>query len=201
MAEDKITLDRETFRILASDTRIEMLKLLTIRRMTLTEISKRLQVSPSTAKEHLDNLSGAGLVKQMDEGHKWKYYELTGKGRSIVDPVGKKVMLLLASAAAAAIVGTHRLIDEISVIGMGMPPKMLSAPLQETRSVMTANKNLSADTASAMVQDTSTQAPGFMQQFLNGPYPELSMAIIGILVTGICIGYIASKRRRDLVRI
>jgi len=38
--EEKITLDRQTFKILASDTRVDILKSLKVRRKTLSELSK-----------------------------------------------------------------------------------------------------------------------------------------------------------------
>lgn len=103
--EDKVTLDRKTFRALASDTRIEILKSLSGRRMTLSELSKKLGMSFSAIKEHLDDLRSAGLIEQKDEGHKWKYYELTGKGKNIINPYEKKVFIVLAASALAAFYG------------------------------------------------------------------------------------------------
>lgn len=79
--EDKITLDKESFKSLASGTRISILKSLDVRRKTLTELSKQLSMSPSTVKEHMENLCNADLTVQVDDGHKWKYYELTNKGK------------------------------------------------------------------------------------------------------------------------
>ena len=83
---DKITLDRKAFKALASDTRINILKVLNERRMTLSEFAKAFGMSPSTVKEHLDALSSAEFIEQKDEGRKWKYYELTKKGRNFLSP-------------------------------------------------------------------------------------------------------------------
>ncbi|MBN2331068.1 MAG: winged helix-turn-helix transcriptional regulator [Candidatus Aenigmarchaeota archaeon] len=102
--EDKITLDRESFKSLASETRVSILKSLDRRRKTLTELSKEFGMSPSTVKEHMDNLCGAGLTEQIDEGHKWKYYELTMKGKNVLHPEYTKIWILL-SVSALAIVG------------------------------------------------------------------------------------------------
>lgn len=101
--EKKITLDRETFKALASDTRIGILKSLNIRRKTLSELAKEYKMSVSTIKEHLDNLAKAGLVEQKDEGHKWKYYELTRKGRGVLNPEEKKIWILLSLSALAVV--------------------------------------------------------------------------------------------------
>jgi len=105
--EEKITLDRETFKTLASDTRISILKSLYKRRKMLTEISKQFHMSPSTIKEHLDNLSKAGLVVQMDEGHKWKYYELTRKGKNVLNPGETKIWIILSLSILAIIVTAY----------------------------------------------------------------------------------------------
>jgi DNA-binding transcriptional ArsR family regulator len=80
---DEIRLDRETFKALAADTRISILKSLAKRRMTGAELASQVKLSPSTIKEHLDQLEQAKLIEQMDEGRKWKYYALTFKGRQI----------------------------------------------------------------------------------------------------------------------
>jgi DNA-binding transcriptional ArsR family regulator len=81
--DDEIRLDRDTFKALAAETRVAMLKSLSRRRMTGAELAQAARLSPSTVKEHLDRLEKAGLIEQEDEGRKWKYYSLTFKGRQI----------------------------------------------------------------------------------------------------------------------
>ncbi len=44
--EDKITLDRESFRTLASKTRVDILKSLDRRRKMLAELSRQFRMSP-----------------------------------------------------------------------------------------------------------------------------------------------------------
>ena len=51
--EEKITIDRKTFKTLASDTRVGLLKSLNVRRKTLSELSREHRMSVSTIKEHL----------------------------------------------------------------------------------------------------------------------------------------------------
>jgi DNA-binding transcriptional ArsR family regulator len=96
--DDVITLDRKSFEALAADSRVRILKSLAHRRKTLSELSQEIGLSNSTMKEHLDVLVSAGLAIQMDEGRKWKYYELTRKGKGIFVPAHKevKVMIMLA---------------------------------------------------------------------------------------------------------
>ncbi len=102
----KIVIDKKVLFALASETRIEILKNLSERRMTLTELSERLKMSKTTIKEHLNRLIEAGLVERVNEGRKWIYYELTEKGRKILYPDDlTKIVLLLSSAIASVITG------------------------------------------------------------------------------------------------
>lgn len=79
-------IDRKTLKALAADTRIDILKNLKVRRKTPSELSKELGLAPSTVIEHLNKLEKANLVKREETGHKWIYYNLTDKGKSLVEP-------------------------------------------------------------------------------------------------------------------
>jgi len=92
----KITLDQESFKALASEVRVGILKTLDERRQTVTDLSNLIGLSKPTLLEHLEKLQAAGLVKRMDEGRKWIYYELTRRGRNILRPHQVKIMISLA---------------------------------------------------------------------------------------------------------
>jgi DNA-binding transcriptional ArsR family regulator len=96
MEPGTITLDRESFKALASEVRVEVLKQLESRRMTVTDLSNTMSLAKPTLLEHLDRLVSAGLVTKLDEGRKWIYYELTKRGRSILHPHQFKIMISLA---------------------------------------------------------------------------------------------------------
>jgi len=104
-----ITLDQDSFKALASEVRVEILKRLDERRATVTDLSTLMALSKPTLLEHLEKLQAAGLVKRMDEGRKWIYYELTGKGHKILHPervtiiVSLCLSILLAGAGIAAV--------------------------------------------------------------------------------------------------
>ncbi|MFH0885352.1 MAG: winged helix-turn-helix domain-containing protein [Candidatus Micrarchaeota archaeon] len=101
MEEDKIVLDRKSFEALAVDTRVKILKSLKERRKTLSEIAREQGMSVSGVKEHLETLEKVGLIEKMDDGHKWKYYELTKKGGDIVAPRELRVWILLSISTIA----------------------------------------------------------------------------------------------------
>jgi DNA-binding transcriptional ArsR family regulator len=117
MEEDRIVLDRKSFEALAVDTRVRILKSLKQRRKTLSEIAKEQGMSVSGVKEHLETLEGVGLIEKIDDGHKWKYYELTKKGSGIVAPRELRVWILLSISMIALIA---------SMTAMFSPPAALS---------------------------------------------------------------------------
>ncbi|MBW2969814.1 metalloregulator ArsR/SmtB family transcription factor [Candidatus Woesearchaeota archaeon] len=90
-----IRLDKETFKALASSTRVDVLKLLGQRRYMQSEIASVLELSVPTVKEHLSALEKAGLVERHDEGRKWKYYSLTKKGKGVLNPEEMKIWIVL----------------------------------------------------------------------------------------------------------
>jgi DNA-binding transcriptional ArsR family regulator len=92
-------------KVLASEKRIEILRLFDRRRMTLSEIARELSLSPSTVGEHLDQLVRAGLIVQEDENHRWKYYALTEKGILLVhNPEDLRIVLALSKISFTAMV-------------------------------------------------------------------------------------------------
>ncbi len=106
-------LNKEIFKALSSDTRIDILKYLGKRRMTLSEISEKLNMSLSTIKEHLDTLSSVKLIVKIDEGRKWKYYELTEKGKGIVSPIQINISIFLGVSIVAMIVSSYFLTNSL----------------------------------------------------------------------------------------
>ncbi len=126
---DKVKIDRKALFTLASETRIEILKKLDERRMTLTELSKELNISKTAVKEHLDKLVEAKLVEKVDEGRKWKYYELTKVGKRILHPESRtKIILLISSAIASVLVGLFELY-KFMVIKLAVPTTPYPAPI------------------------------------------------------------------------
>jgi DNA-binding transcriptional ArsR family regulator len=104
--DQRIVLDEKSFRALSADSRVSILKSLGERRRTLSELSQKLSLGNSTIKEHCDILVQAELIKQIDEGRKWKYYELTQKGKQIIMPsLFDEVKVLIVLCFATLIVG------------------------------------------------------------------------------------------------
>lgn len=96
----KITLDAETFKVLASDTRLAILKALDQRPKTVSELGRELDLNKATIHEHLKHLLVGELIQKKDsEGRKWVYYKLAWKGTHLLHPENTTVLVLLSLAA------------------------------------------------------------------------------------------------------
>jgi DNA-binding transcriptional ArsR family regulator len=102
----KVTLNRDAFKALASDTRLDIIRTLDGKKMSLTELSKATSLNKATLHEHLNKLTEADLVKRIQrEGHKWVYYKLSWKGESLLHPENTKIVIVFAAAFTALIAG------------------------------------------------------------------------------------------------
>lgn len=163
--EEKITIERDVFKALASDTRIEILKFLDKRRHTQSELAVSLKLSVPTVKEHLDAMGKAGLVKQIDEGYKWKYYELTEKSKCILDPERKKVWILLGFWFVAAIGTFAVFFSKVFFFGRAQATTFKALSSQETA---LAAAPAAADYARNVVE-------------VSKPFPYVEVAVIAVL--------------------
>jgi DNA-binding transcriptional ArsR family regulator len=152
----KITLDAETFKALASATRLTVLKALAERRKTLTEIAKDLELNKATVHEHLQLLTAAGLVrKRDDEGRKWIYYELTWTGERILHPEATTTFSVLLGLSVAAAGG-----------GFVMLGRALGWWLQDRQA---ASQPDGSDDARSLMQDSEAdQGPQSAQGSTSG---------------------------------
>lgn len=91
---------------LDSENRLKILKILNGKRATISELSRSLNVSKSTTLYHILRLSEIGFVNRLDNGErKWVYYELSRKGRTVIQTKKITVGLLLSSSVLSLIAG------------------------------------------------------------------------------------------------
>jgi len=103
-------IDKKTIMALSSDSRLDILKMLKEQRMLQSEMSKKLDLSPSTVSEHLKKLEEANLIKREARGAKWVYYDLTQKGKSLVQPkIPVQFVLVLSLGIMFVLVGLMNL--------------------------------------------------------------------------------------------
>lgn len=107
----KVTLDMDMFKALASDTRLDILRTLDGKKMSLKDISSATKLNKATLHEHLAKLNEAGLVKKKErEGHKWVTYKLTWKGESLLHPENTRIVVMFTTTFIALWVGVIQLI-------------------------------------------------------------------------------------------
>ncbi len=109
MEDEKILIDRKTLKAISSDTRMDILKYLSSRKYTLTELSEKTSLKNPTIKEHLDHLIDSNLVKREESDNKWKYYSLTEKGKKLVKPKEVKILIsfIISLIATFGVVGIY----------------------------------------------------------------------------------------------
>ena len=101
--EEKITLiDRDVLKVLAVDTRMDILKILGEGARTPSDISKKLNKSDATIVEHLEVLIKSGLVKKVEQpGKKWVFYTLTDRGQGIISSKSRHLIIILSTSILA----------------------------------------------------------------------------------------------------
>ena len=208
--EEKITLDRAVFKTLSSDTRISILKSLGRRRKTLSELSKEFGMSVSTIKEHLENLCKVDLILQVDDGHKWKYYELTRKGKNVVHPSETRIWIVIGMAGLAIIFTSFDLVSGAI------------SSIFNKNYLMTGAKNLAEQSQDfvARAPDAVTETGGQLLGNASGALPEATLPATTIpadpgvfipymhiillavftVLFGLAIGYMVTKRRTVIVK-
>lgn len=217
MIDDRIMLDKKTMKALSADTRIQILKLLAKRNYLQSEISEELNLKPPTVKEHLDALADAGLVNKLEEGRKWKYFELTSKANAILHPEQKKIWLIIAAMLFTVIGGVFGIIKEMlaattetfssqfSALGEKAPVVMQTATKAAAAANETAGQGLQAlprAANEALMQSAPTaheairtlhQAPSFAIMWIG-------LGVLVILLLGL-LAYYGWRNKRYLKEI
>ena len=110
----KVSLDIESFKALASETRLDILKVLDGKKLNLNEITKATNLHKMTLHEHLSKLTSAGFINRIErEGHKWVYYTLSWKGQSILHPENTRIVVMFSATIISLIFGIFAIIKHI----------------------------------------------------------------------------------------
>ena len=179
-------LDERSFKALSADSRVNILKNLNDRRRTLSELSQKLNLGGSTIKEHCDILVNAQLIKQIDEGRKWKYYELTSKGKQIVQPsLMEEVKVLIMLSLATLLIGgfVYTILLGGFSIGAAEAPMMNSMDQTVLKTTQISGAGITED---ARVLTEST-VEGITTEFFVG-------SIMISMIAGMLLGWIFTRR-------
>jgi len=108
----KVTLDKNTFKALASEKRLDILRTLDGKKMCLKDISIATNLNKATLHEHLTKLHEANLVKRKErEGHKWVYYKLSWKGASLLHPENNRIVVLFSATLISLFFGVIGIVN------------------------------------------------------------------------------------------
>ena len=197
--EDKITLDKNAFKALASETRVSLLKKLGSRRATPSELAASLGISAQAASEHLAQLERAGLVRREDEGRKWIYYSLTEKGRALVRPdEKKKIWVLLSVAVVLLAFGFFSLFAYSGSIGYASsaaaPASLERAAYAVTPAPATLSQNALKESASAMKALPTPETAA--AQLFGGNLVSIVALAGGLLLVAAAIYYYSKSKHK-----
>jgi DNA-binding transcriptional ArsR family regulator len=117
----KLTLDINTFKALASDTRLDILRTLDGKKMNLNDICKATNLNKATLHEHLTKLNEAGLIKRKErEGHKWVYYKLTWKGEGLLHPENTRIVVMFSTTFISLLIAVILIVNFMQPIPVGI---------------------------------------------------------------------------------
>jgi len=113
----KVTLNLNDFKTLASEVRLDILRTLDGKKLSLNEIETATKLHKMTLHEHLSKLVESGFVNKIErEGHKWVYYKLSWKGESLIHPENTKVVVLFSTTFITLFFGIIGLINIVQNI-------------------------------------------------------------------------------------
>lgn len=185
---EEITLDKEVFKALAGDTRIAVLKALLERRKTQSELAKELGLAAPTIKDHVDILHKAGLVLEINDGHKWKYIQLTVKGKSLLQPQDKRILVLLGSSIVGIAASAYLAYANFSAFFPAPLPSGESTNKMFAATAPSAMDSIAAGAGAAAPELASRAAEMSVNVWSVLPVPELIILTLCLVVFGVSVG-------------
>lgn len=125
----KVSLDIDSFKALASETRLDILRALDGKKMNLTEMTKATNLHKMTLHEHLSKLTSAGFIKRIErEGHKWVYYKLSWKGQSLLHPENTRIVVMFSMTFISLLFGIFSFVSYIKQQPATSMKELLTVP-------------------------------------------------------------------------
>ncbi len=162
-----LTVDRSVRRALSSESRVSILKSVSVRRRTQSELARELNLASPTILQHLSILLESGLMEKIDEGRKWKYYQLTEKGRSLLGIEQRAVPVRSIILFAVALVF---IVSSVYMLQFYQPQAAFGGEAQAGAANEQQPSAIPAD-----AQTTAAPASDNMK-LLAAPLPEQSLA-------------------------
>lgn len=135
-------IDSRMLKALGAETRQSIMKMLSERPYTASEISRKLGKHVTTVKEHLETLEKSGFISRKDSENKWIYYCLTSKGEKIFKPGNYSWVIVMSLSALVLVAGLY------SMFPVQQDFETASVPMLETG---IADKAVPADNSTAAI--------------------------------------------------
>jgi DNA-binding transcriptional ArsR family regulator len=150
-------IDREVLKVLSTDTRMDIMKILAEGKRNPSFVAKKLKKSDATIVEHLKIMEKAGLVKKaVAPGKKWVFYSLTERGVGIVSSKSKHLVIILSTSLIGVVGGMAMLANHFYSGGT-----FAAAPVLQ-RGAEASDAALGAGEVAPAVGAALTQTPWIM---------------------------------------
>ena len=131
MEEPVTIVDRVVLKVLAVDTRMDILKELSQGNRTPSDLGKILNKSDATIVEHLNALCKAGLVNRTEQpGKKWVFYSLTERGYGIIKSKSRKLIIVITTSLLSGVIGLGGIGKYVLEKGYIGAEKAVSLPME-----------------------------------------------------------------------
>jgi len=124
-----------SLRDIFTTSRSKILFQLESRPHTVSELSRTTGYSKPTLVYHLEKLCETGMVRRVENGRKWVYYELTEKGKRVIRQDTIKLVGLLVAGVASIVTSAYRFLatQRVPEVTMGAieierAPKSVESP-------------------------------------------------------------------------
>lgn len=192
MAE--VALSANEFRALSSKTRVEIIKLLGMRKHNLTEIANKLGMRLPTIKQHLGVLERAGLIEQIESARKWKYYSLTAKGNALVGKAEASILIVLALSGIAMVGLLYEFIAKFGVLFAGIAKPIASNAPEAVQGITGASAPALEAGKNEVVKDFADKAA--MQAVSAAGFADAVFYIAVIIALALIIAFCIVKMRK-----
>ncbi len=192
MAE--IALGANEFRALSSKTRVEIIKLLGMRKHNLTEMANKLGMRLPTIKQHLEVLERAGLIEQLESARKWKYYSLTAKGNALAGKAEASILIVLALSGIAMVGLLYEFFSKFGILFAGVAKPVASNAPEVVQGITGASAPALEAGKNEVVKDIAEKAAE--QAILAASFADAVLYIAVIIALALIIAFFIVKVRK-----
>ncbi len=196
--EESITVNRDMLKAIGADTRIDILKALSQRQKTQSELAEELKLSVPTVLEHLNHLEKVGLVQKKDEGRKWKYYFLTPVGKKMIGKSRLNVVIVLA-ISLMMVFGSLFLIYQgftvqtsatsVSLVSNWVAPEQSSGVenISAQADEILAKNSITESKMAAVIKENRTVEDVATSEFQTAPKPKSFLPELAVLIVSLAV--------------